>query len=75
MSSKVQSRITDRGISNGGEPSSPTPSRTGPSSGTITLVASRQLSPVLPPEGYAMLLPRKLLAPTRVLDSWNDVLE
>ena len=31
-----------RGISKLGEPSSPTPSRTGPSIGTITLVASRQ---------------------------------
>ena len=45
------SRSTDRGISKHGEPSRPTPSRIFPSSGTITFVASRQLSPVLPPGG------------------------
>ena len=42
------SRSTVRGISKLGEPSSPTPSRTFPSIGTRTFVASRQLSPVLP---------------------------
>ena len=41
------SRSTVRGISKLGEPSSPTSSRTLPSIGTMTFVASRQLSPVL----------------------------
>ena len=45
------SRSTVRGISKLGEPSSPTPSRTSPSIGTMTFVARRQLSPVLPCEG------------------------
>jgi hypothetical protein len=45
------SRSTDRGISKGGEPSSPTFSRTLPSIGTMTFVASMQLSPVLPRGG------------------------
>ena len=42
---------TERGISKQGEPSRPTPSRTGPVTGIMTLVASRQLSPVRPPAG------------------------
>ena len=45
------SRSTERGISNGGEPSRPTPSRISPSSGIIAFVASRQLAPVRPPAG------------------------
>ena len=49
--SNLLSRSTERGISKAGEPSRPTPSRTFPSTGTMTLVASRQLSPVLPCEG------------------------
>src|SRR5213594_3196094 len=44
------SRSTERGISKGGEPSKPTPSRILPSIGTITLIASRQLSAVLAAE-------------------------
>jgi hypothetical protein len=47
----LASRWTVRGISNGGDPSRPTPSRTGPSIGTMTLVARRQLSAVLLWEG------------------------
>ena len=50
-SSNLLSRSTVRGISKLGEPSRPTPSRTFPSIGTMTFVASRQLSPVLPCEG------------------------
>ena len=49
--SKLLSRSTDRGISKAGEPSSPTFSRTLPLIGTMTFVASRQLSRVLPLEG------------------------
>ena len=49
--SKLLSRSTDRGISKAGEPSSPTFSRTLPLIGTMTFVASRQLSPVLPRGG------------------------
>ena len=45
------SRWTVRGISKQGEPSRPTPSRTGPATGIMTFVASRQLSPVRPPAG------------------------
>jgi hypothetical protein len=47
-SSSLLSRSTDRGISKAGEPSRPTPSRISPSIGTMTFVASRQLSPVRP---------------------------
>jgi hypothetical protein len=39
------------GISNGGDPRRPTFSRTGPSTGIMTLVPSRTLSPVRPPTG------------------------
>ena len=49
--SKLLSRSTERGISKAGEPSSPTLSRTFPLIGTMTFVASRQLSPVLPLDG------------------------
>src|SRR5213076_1373840 len=42
--SNRQSRSTDRGISKGGEPSKPTPSRTLPSRGTITFVPRRTMS-------------------------------
>ena len=45
------SEWTERGISKEGEPSRPTPSRTGPLTGIMTLVASRQSSPVRPPAG------------------------
>ena len=41
---------TDRGISNGGEPSRPTCSRIGPSIGTIVLVPKSTLSPDRPPK-------------------------
>ena len=61
--SKLLSRSTDLGISKAGEPSSPTFSRTGPLIGTMTFVASRQLSRVLPRGGYTMPLPRKLRCP------------
>ncbi len=43
--------VADRGISKHGEPSSPTLARTGPSSGTMALVAIMQFSPVRPPAG------------------------
>ena len=49
--SNLLSRWTERGISKQGEPRSPTFSRIFPSIGTMTFVASRQLSPVLPPAG------------------------
>jgi hypothetical protein len=45
------SRWTDRGISKHGEPRSPTPVRTGPSTGTMAFVAIRQLSPARLPVG------------------------
>ena len=51
VTSSWWSRSTVRGISKLGEPSRPTPSRTGPSIGTMTFVASRQLSPVRPCAG------------------------
>ena len=41
-------------------------SRSGPSSGTITRVASRQLSPSGAPVGSSTALPAKLRAPSRV---------
>ena len=49
--SKRSSAVADRGISKQGEPSSPTLARTGPSSGTMALVAIMQFSPVRPPAG------------------------
>ena len=47
----------------------------GPSMGTMTLVASRQLSPVLASAGKSTKLPRKLRAPTEVRLSLNEVAE
>ena len=49
--SKRGSLVTERGISKHGEPSSPTLARTGPSRGTMALVAIKQFSPVRPPAG------------------------
>ena len=48
-----------------GEPSSPTPSRTGPSRGTITFVARRQLSPVRPPERVGDVVAEEVAGPDR----------
>lgn len=75
MRSKLLSRWTDRGISKLGEPRRPTSSRILPSTGTMTLVASRQLAPVRPPAGYAIRLPRKFRGPMAVRETRKDVLE
>ena len=73
-SSNWASRCTDRGISNGGEPSRPTSVRIGPSIGTITFVASRQFSPTRAPIGTVMSFPRKLRPASWTRESRNEVL-
>jgi hypothetical protein len=64
MASKLASRSTERGISNGGEPSRPTPERTGPSSGIIAFVATRMFSPIRAPVGKVIELPTNEFVPT-----------
>jgi hypothetical protein len=73
--SNWESRATERGISKGGEPSRPTFSRTGPSIGTITLVASRTFSPIFAAVGRAMLFPMKLRLPMVIGNMRNELLE
>ena len=51
LTSSLLSRSTVRGMAKLGEPSNPVFARTCASSGIMTLVASRQLSPVRPPVG------------------------
>ncbi len=55
---RCASRSTTRGISKAGEPRSPTFSRTGPSVGIMTLVASRQFAPTFAAAGKLIRLPR-----------------
>ena len=75
-SSKARSRCTERGISKGGEPSSPTSSRTGPSIGTMTFVASRQLSPVAAAGGVGDVVAEEAARAQSMLgETRNEVLE
>jgi hypothetical protein len=69
------SRSTVRGISKLGDPRRPVFVRTGPSIGTITFVARRQLSPTLAFCGKKTLLPRKASAPIETGESRKEVLE
>ena len=58
-----------------GEPSSPTSCRTGPSIGTMALVAIRQLSPTRLEPGTVTWLPRKLRRPIATCATRNEELE
>ena len=66
-SSRLVSRRTERGISKLGEPSRPTPSRTFPSIGTMTLVAEQAVVARLPLGGVGDVVAEEVVRPDRRL--------